>query len=218
MDRTWSFYLLNVGSIPTEGTIFMKQLNCLACLLQGDNYCDMCSKLTCNVHELLHKGFCKEDKEMGCDIHTYLEVKHAEGETWDCEVLLDLGRDYTLFGLLANVRGVGGFEPKGIPKDLSWRTENHYGLAVVEGDMSYGVPKKTAQEWVRSGSSTWLTQKGSYERVSSPDWHSASWLTAKEIKEVINKYDHSTLKATYHMMKSFEEEGHQTRLVFWFDN
>jgi len=198
----------------------MKQTDCLACVLKGDNYCETCAKLTCQVHHKLHEGFCNEGKEMGCDIHTYLEVKHAEGDTWDCEVLIDLGRDYTLFGYLADVRAAvkGGFTPKGVPKDLSWRTESYYGIAVTDGDLSYGVPEKSAEDWVKRGDSVWLTTRGTHRRVSSPDWHSASWLTADELKQVLDKYDHSTLKATYHMMKSFEEEGHSARLVFWFDN
>ena len=133
---------------------------------------------------------------------------------------MDLGRDYSLFSLLAKVRGDSdeGFDPKGIPKDISWRTEGDYTLPVTDKDDSYGVSKKVADEWVKTGASTRFNTRGVPERVSSPDWHSASWLTADEIKKVLKIYEHTTLKAIYHMMKAYEADKYEARLVFWFDN
>jgi hypothetical protein len=75
---------------------------------------------------------------MGCDIHVYVEKK-TNGK-WD-RVLkkFDLGRNYKLFSIFANVRNGYGFagsdtgdaleyiaEPKGLPKDLTKEVEKEY--------------------------------------------------------------------------------------------
>lgn len=60
---------------------------------------------------------------MGCDIHTIVEIK--ENGNWKCidEVPEQFNkRDYKIFALLANVRNyfdIKGFEPKGLPEDIS---------------------------------------------------------------------------------------------------
>ena len=68
---------------------------------------------------------------MGCDIHLYIEYKVNDGE-WTADphhtmydddegYLRDVsasGRDYSLFGALAGVRGDGP-DPKGLPDDIS---------------------------------------------------------------------------------------------------
>lgn len=57
---------------------------------------------------------------MGTDCHMYLEKKTRKG--WKMLKEIDIGRNYTLFGLLAGVRD-GSIKPiahpKGLPKDLS---------------------------------------------------------------------------------------------------
>jgi len=61
---------------------------------------------------------------MGCDIHGFIESREdysREKSIYWSRAKLDLDRDYTLFGLLAGVRGAE--EPivydKGLPLDLS---------------------------------------------------------------------------------------------------
>lgn len=91
--------------------------------------------------------------KMGCDIHWYSETKR--NGVWECDQadsfekdedpdyehhdmnnFPNRGRDYWLFGLLANVRSAPtyGFDPKGIPENLShevktifdeWDTDGH---------------------------------------------------------------------------------------------
>lgn len=86
---------------------------------------------------------------MGCDIHLHVEVQTArnwelvkpwwqctycegraitrDGVCFECrgqnvERSFYVARNYTLFGLLAGVRGIGPpiTEPRGIPIDISW--------------------------------------------------------------------------------------------------
>lgn len=73
---------------------------------------------------------------MGCDIHLVLEKKFGEkwigvdtfnghetayGKGWASPTARS--RNYTRFAALANVRGEGGLEPKGIPSDASDTTQ-----------------------------------------------------------------------------------------------
>ena len=94
------------------------------------------------------------------------------------------------------------FEPKGLPEHLSWQTLNEATLFVVEGDFhaereeSGTCSKESAEQYHQS----WLRNQpihkqgvGGYvdadqERVYHPDWHSHSWLTTNELKQVIEKY------------------------------
>lgn len=57
---------------------------------------------------------------MGCDIHPYICYRNGEGKLKQFMYSeLDLGRDYTFFGLLAGVRGKHKlFEAKGFPEDV----------------------------------------------------------------------------------------------------
>lgn len=68
---------------------------------------------------------------MGCDIHINVEVKDNKGKwhwiyegvkKWQSAMgAFDLDRNYTLFGLLAGIRGDNKpfIEPRGLPKDVS---------------------------------------------------------------------------------------------------
>lgn len=56
---------------------------------------------------------------MGCDIHGVLQ--HKEKGQWVDKEILDIDRNYSLFGVLAGVRGfyeVPIDEPRGLPKDF----------------------------------------------------------------------------------------------------
>lgn len=63
---------------------------------------------------------------MGCDIHMHLEVKIAG--KWEHYGAPSVSRDYSLFGLLAGVRGKGPavVAPKGFPADASTVTRFDY--------------------------------------------------------------------------------------------
>jgi len=71
---------------------------------------------------------------MGCDIHAFIEEKVGNSDRYECIAQLFLERNYTLFALLADVRNncnhekllIPISEPKGLPKDLSWRVRDAY--------------------------------------------------------------------------------------------
>lgn len=71
---------------------------------------------------------------MGCDIHTHIEIRY-KGK-WEHYACPSIDRNYTLFGVMAGVRGKGPaiVEPKGVPDDMSivtklswerWRPDAH---------------------------------------------------------------------------------------------
>lgn len=64
---------------------------------------------------------------MGCDIHTFVEVKH-KGK-WLLYNHPDVGRNYDLFEKMAGVRGDvknAISPPKGLPEDVSEATQLYY--------------------------------------------------------------------------------------------
>lgn len=67
---------------------------------------------------------------MGCDIHAYLESRENSSCPWTYTKKLDIWRDYTLFGVLANVRTrddiVPISDPKGMPTGVSKEVIDEY--------------------------------------------------------------------------------------------
>lgn len=153
---------------------------------------------------------------MGCDIHPHFEVRrngvwtyhdyqqaHADGKyddgstRYNYSKLFDdplyVGRNYSLFAILADVRNGVGFAgcdtgdpfvpiaaPRGLPADVTDRTLADYTLAVDDED-PYGDGKcsrENAERWVGKGYSTWVVLG---KAVSGPDWHSASYFTLAEL-------------------------------------
>lgn len=177
---------------------------------------------------------------MGTDIHAYLDYDFPS----DCSDSVGtsgfgrfrISRDYTLFSLIAGVRG--GFEPvvepRGLPEKVSYQVENDNRLYVLDegAEEVYEegvVSRQTAEEWVDDGSSKYMP--GSDKRfVTHPDWHTHTWLTTAELKEVLRRYDTDltpwrwgdtvmTLKALIGAMEGIEScAGYKARLVVWFDN
>lgn len=157
-----------------------------------------------------------------------------------------LGRHYGMFGLMAGVRyrpdqeeGLYWVPPKGFPTDASGAALNQYTYRLVDpkpdqddDDFDDGCScwgNKTTRErgegWVADGSSEVMEEKdGVIQRISGPDWHSASWLSTAEFKACIdqamalNWKDLEDYKAILAFMESYEASGHQARLVIFFDN
>lgn len=174
---------------------------------------------------------------MGCDIHCYIEYSNwtdREGEPyWQCfGGRYNPGRDYTMFDILAGVRGEEHtlFEPRGIPKGkLSYEVEGDLYCYVNDeyaGQDGY-VSTENAEAWARHGSELINDADGKITRVEHPDWHSHSWLTCDEVAQVIARYITDTgsdypyaigWDAILAAMRAFEERDCKTRLVFWFDN
>lgn len=157
---------------------------------------------------------------MGCDIHLYLEYKEApEKDYWQPFGGRLSERNYTMFGLMAGVRGGPALvEPKGLPGDVAYRAESDYTLIPDDNfkDSEGFCGKAEAQRWVAQGcSKPWKYTN----RITGPDWHSPSWLGTDEFEKVISAYHDAGYPETYYhailaAMKSFPV----ARIVFWFDN
>lgn len=156
---------------------------------------------------------------MGCDIHAYLEYQpYADDKKyWTSFGDLHVGRDYRLFELMAGVRGKienAVAAPKGVPEDMSFWTEDHYSLWVSENAGQGCCTLKSAEEWVKHGSSVWLND--THTKVSHPDWHSHSWLTVEEVRKVRERYpDNCAIRMIHGAILASDKP---VRLVFWFDN
>lgn len=182
---------------------------------------------------------------MGCDIHTYLEFADFEtdaGPYWKNFTKNGGGRNYLMFGVLAGVRVEEArlFEPKGMPDGrIGYDTSEDYWTHVAPAanpewaDDEGWVSLETAQGWIEKGYSKGeINKSGRLERVSGPDWHNHSWLTADELERAFAHYLEQITEscphgkaivpaewsATLAAMRAFEAAGNQTRLIFWFDN
>lgn len=157
---------------------------------------------------------------MGCDIHAYLEyydtkvdqAMHNRADCYSSEI--SFGRNYSLFNLLAGVRGVGApvFDRREIPSnpDVSFEVENRYFMTVVDeaeypksntisfqNGTFYGpfgdkyILREYADKAVSSGSSWYHHDK---YKIKDPNWHSASHLFMKELIEIRRRYLIDTLE------------------------
>lgn len=171
---------------------------------------------------------------MGCDIHTYVEYS-KKGDHW-CALTDNAGhRDYLMFAIMAGVRdydGVKLFDAKGLPEGrLSWNAEGSHWCNVAPdnhpewaGDDGW-ISKESAERWIDSGSSTADIRDGVLKRVTNPDHHSHSWLTADELSKCLERYKVASegwapteWVAILAAMKAIEGNGDIARVVFWFDN
>ncbi|MCE9566109.1 MAG: hypothetical protein K8U57_29155 [Planctomycetes bacterium] len=142
---------------------------------------------------------------MGCDIHAAIEYRHPNGfyaSFTDGGLLVY--RDYELFGALAGVRGDPDkpplVEPRGLPPEFGTEVSSlYFERELVEG--------------------TWRV-------TPCPDWHSASWLTATEVRAALAHYGRRLeecgpeFRAAVAAMDELDRCIGQgaSRLVFWFDN
>lgn len=173
---------------------------------------------------------------MGADIHAYVDFDEAfnasDGTPWVSCYAADiaLGRNYNLFTMMASVRDDNGWtgskrEPRGLPAKYSFTVDNAHTFYIGRRESGERtVSRRVAAEWVKDGYSTYTAYRNREGRpgwVTAPDWHSHSWLTAKELREIqaefIDRFGHpyEPLEPLIEMMDCF---GDRARLVFWFDN
>ena len=173
---------------------------------------------------------------MGCDIHAYLDVIEAEPDPnsnyagWVSTFASDLslGRDYSLFGVLAGVRGgTAVFTPRGLPpfEELGFRTRAEYWLDITDtppceycGECNHVTPND-----VKAWGGRTLTYKDT-TYCQHPDWHTPSWLYHHELEEVVEAYPEdkkylTNLTGVMALMKTLNgRKRKRSRLIFWFDN
>ncbi len=148
------------------------------------------------------------------------------------------GRDYWMFGFLS--KGVrsdfsNGIPPKGLPPfdELSYHSRNDSVCYITDNPDTDGnsVTLETALRWSEGGRYKIINNReGTPTWVEHPDWHSHNWLTTEEYETAINNYIIECEKsgeidtppieymAILSAMKTFDENGYVSRVVFWFDN
>ncbi len=164
---------------------------------------------------------------MGCDIHAYIEYgpSSVERELGTKQWVgffgaIHLDRDYHLFAALSDTRNDGEIEPvcepRGLPATLSSWVEAENTLLVSESEKNEPgcTPKDRAEQWVEGGSSQWVDAKRS--RITHPDWHSHSWVSAEEFEEAMRraKCKSPVARAALASMRELPNGV----LVFWYDN
>lgn len=164
---------------------------------------------------------------MGCDIHCYIEYRKPPFVSEDSIKWksfggrINPGRHYEIFAKLVGVRNYKEItplsNPRGVPDDAGWHSKNDSLLYISSTNPSGegNCSPENASKWITEGSSKCVD--GNW--VTNPDWHSGSWCDSKEIESVLKdeKYAEQYF-AVLAAMKSFEQQGYESRLVFWFDN
>ncbi len=151
---------------------------------------------------------------MGCDIHCYIEYRkpdEREPDRWrDFGGRINPGRNYAVFGFLAGVRreGPAVVAPRGMPADAAYESKDDNDLWVARGSSKYIKDKDGKNAW-----------------VSHPGWHTHSWMTTNEFEKAVSlaiaehpQYPEPEYTAIIAAMRSFEKQGFEARVVFWFDN
>jgi len=190
---------------------------------------------------------------MGADIHMFVEYRNKkraqEDKTGGRKPYwysygnhTNPGRNYTLFGILAGVRGKYGdsFEPKGKldREEMGWSSRDANWLYISENEKETNweggmTALETAKKWEGYGCKIENDQNGVPSWVEHPEWHSHSWMSIEELEEAFKRYKvHATLdwgedvtkppveyQALLASMKALEDDGeNEVRVVFWFDN
>jgi len=177
---------------------------------------------------------------MGCDIHMYVEYKRkndSDKQFRNFAGRINPGRNYFMFGLLS--KGVrsdneDGIEPKGLPEmdSLGYKTMQDARLYITDNASGEGdeCTLEQALQWTengRYGRKIYNNADGKPTWVDHPDWHSHTWLTSAEYSTAIFKYNSNPQAVKYKeqeyeailaVLNSLENNGYETRLVFWFDN
>lgn len=170
---------------------------------------------------------------MGCDAHMYLEYKKESfrDNYWlNVGGRINPGRNYWMFGLIAKVRCEfpSSLQPKGLPENLAYSSRKDAFCWINDeyaNDDNEYVTLETAERWAKYGNQIIYDENGKPDKVEHPDWHSHTWLTCDEFKQVIEAYnslENSTKEVEYEallaMMESLNLNDCDSRLVIWFDN
>jgi hypothetical protein len=189
---------------------------------------------------------------MGADIHMFIEYRnkeHAQNAEkigrkpywWSFGDHLNPGRNYTMFAILAEVRGdyPESFEPKGIlPRDEMSTAAAHEAYMYIVNDEdqccenehleSGYITRTNALKWAERGYAVIEDQW-----MEALDYHSHSWMNTAELEEAFQHYlkrqaeewpdDEVRVPVEYQAMlaamKALEQDGeNEVRVVFWFDN
>ena len=154
---------------------------------------------------------------MGCDLHLFIEYKI--GNIW-CNIghEFNMPRNYWMFGLLADVRNINNLNrhPKGLPDKISYGTHNDAFIVISKVKSEDTCTIEQAEQWR-------VEIKDGY--AEHPDWHSHSWLTYEEYREILTDYKEAFNESydfeydiVLTIMEKIIQRNIETRIVFWFDN
>ena len=148
---------------------------------------------------------------MGCDIHMHIEIRY--NGKWVHYACPSIDRNYTLFGIMAGVRGEGPaiVEPKGVPNNMSVVTRLSW--------EKWGPDAHTAS-WFNEEEIDLLSARLKKLREQSGD--SASWTTYDLEYGILNgtyMFGNSlTAFKHYNDYEYLPKSCDGVRMVFWFDN
>ena len=169
---------------------------------------------------------------MGCDIHIYPEYYVEDSDSSEARYVHSIcsdyciGRSYTLFNIMAGVRGSGGFfYPKGLPNDPSpgWTVEGKLSLTVVPDDQPKHdscIHRSVFENWQQSGTKTIITKKwnnkdgAEYLNILNPDYHTHSWMTFEELLEVRKLYLIEEINYNYESYDLTKKDTSKYRNIF----
>jgi hypothetical protein len=166
---------------------------------------------------------------MGCDIHIVIEHKGKRSEEWNsfaCEIRGE--REYSLFGLMSNgVRATypESINPRGLPIDCSSEAFD------LTHEYIDDENRKKLESDAERGYVKYVDKYGhGPSHVTNSDYHSHSWLTADELLFCFTAFEnrfkgsefYSRIETNYwfilEVLRCYEKNGRDARIVFWFDN
>ena len=134
---------------------------------------------------------------MGTDMRGYIE--YCQGGIWKQHSdNWHPVRDYTMYGLLANVRGTGAlYPPRGVPRDAAsngarraYCHTTFLDQESLERAHRLGIPAlphAEAEQLVASGESEWFDEN--QRQIAKTGYVGESWLLTSEFRAVINHYE-----------------------------
>jgi hypothetical protein len=136
--------------------------------------------------------------------------------------------------------------PRGIPPGVTQAISQRYYHVVEDPEYSTDrydprnrwigtlppVAREKALEWVAQGFAQWApTERNArgelaWDRISNPNWHTASWLNLQEILMALEHFGIDVTRTSFEfqlvlqVMNLLETKygPGRTRMVFWFDN
>lgn len=135
-------------------------------------------------------------------------------------------------------------EPIGFPADAAFYTIEDYFKKIEDEYAAKGCENYITSEKGKEYSEKWpylikifsSEEPDKLTRIQNPNWYGATWISLEEFKQIIDSYkkylvneypgeitevnvDNYTLyiDAIYNFMKTYEDKGLETRLVYWFD-
>ena len=170
---------------------------------------------------------------MGCNSHTYIEYRRKgakDGDQWASLLWSEVdNRNYALYAKMAGVCNYDNriepiASPRGFPDNAGSEARHKYYCYYIDNerakkDLEHYVSSDKAFEWVISGISV-LYPDDNY-RISDPDVHTPSWLTAEEFCTAVREAASDDLywTAVAAMVEHVQNTGdYDCRFVFWFDN